>query len=154
VAYTRGKTEQAWTYVRANPGTFVALTLRRFFRFWTGTGNPNGSPFYPAFVVPTTVLGFIGLAMLYRRKIRCIADLMALPMLLFPVPYYITHAEFRYRLNIDPLMTILAAYAVTQLAPRFIAHEDSDPAPHTSDEATPPPARTSPSPQTLSPSSQ
>jgi hypothetical protein len=42
--------------------------------------------------------------------------LLALPLLLFPLPYYITHAEIRYRLNIDPLMTILAAYAVTQLA--------------------------------------
>jgi hypothetical protein len=41
---------------------------------------------------------------------------MALPLLLFPIPYYITHAEFRYRLNIDPILTILAAYAVTQLA--------------------------------------
>jgi hypothetical protein len=41
--------------------------------------------------------------------------LIAIPMLLFPLPYYITHAEFRYRLNIDPLMTILAAYAITQL---------------------------------------
>jgi hypothetical protein len=29
------------------------------------------------------------------------------------LPYYITHAEFRYRLVIDPLLTILAAYAVT-----------------------------------------
>jgi len=47
---------------------------------------------------------------------RAFAVLMALPLLLFPLPYYITHAEFRYRLNIDPLLTILAAYAVTQLA--------------------------------------
>jgi hypothetical protein len=41
---------------------------------------------------------------------------MVLPLLLFPIPYYITHAEFRYRLNIDPVLTVLAAYAVTQLA--------------------------------------
>jgi hypothetical protein len=34
-------------------------------------------------------------------------------LMLFPLPYYITHAEFRYRLVIDPLLTILAAYAVT-----------------------------------------
>jgi hypothetical protein len=26
------------------------------------------------------------------------------------LPYYITHAEFRYRLVIDPLLTILAAH--------------------------------------------
>ena len=34
-----------------------------------------------------------------------------LPLMVFPLPYYITHAEFRYRLVIDPLLTILAAYA-------------------------------------------
>jgi hypothetical protein len=129
VAYTRGKSEQAWTYIRANPGTSVALTLRRFFRFWTGTGNPNGSPIYPLFTVPTTVLGFAGLVMLYRRRIRCLSDLMALPLLLFPLPYYITHAEFRYRLNIDPLLTILAAYAVTQWANQSAAPKDPNPNP-------------------------
>jgi hypothetical protein len=131
VGYTRGKTEQAWTYIRANPRIFVTLTIRRFFRFWTGTGNPNGSPFYPLFMVPTTAFGLTGLVMLYRRRMRCIADLMALPLLLFPLPYYITHAEFRYRLNIDPLLTILSAYAVTQLAGRVVAHEDPVPGPPT-----------------------
>jgi hypothetical protein len=53
---------------------------------------------------------------MYRRQMRWLAGLMVLPLLLFPVPYYITHAEFRYRLNIDALLTIPAAYAVTQLA--------------------------------------
>jgi hypothetical protein len=54
--------------------------------------------------------------LIYRnRRIRDFAMLMVIPMLLFPLPYYITHAEFRYRLNIDPLMTILAAYAISQL---------------------------------------
>jgi hypothetical protein len=39
--------------------------------------------------------------------------LFLLPMTLFPLPYYITHAEFRYRLVIDPLLVILAGYAVS-----------------------------------------
>jgi hypothetical protein len=33
-------------------------------------------------------------------------------MLLFPVTYYITHSAVRYRHPIDPLMTVLAVYAV------------------------------------------
>jgi hypothetical protein len=40
-----------------------------------------------------------------------VAALFLLPLLLFPLPYYITHAEFRYRLVVDPLLTILAASA-------------------------------------------
>jgi hypothetical protein len=47
-----------------------------------------------------------------RNRLR-VAALFLLPLLVFPLPYYITHAEFRYRLVVDPLLTILAAYALT-----------------------------------------
>jgi hypothetical protein len=116
VAYTQGKSEQAKEYIRANPGVFVRMSLRRFFRFWTGTGNSPGSVFYEIHGVLTSVFGVVGLTFLYRRRMRSFAALMTLPLLLFPLPYYITHAEFRYRLVIDPILTILAAYAITQLA--------------------------------------
>jgi len=53
--------------------------------------------------------------MLYRQRRFDLAILFGLPFLLFPLPYYITHAEFRYRLALDPLLTILAAYAVVSL---------------------------------------
>jgi Dolichyl-phosphate-mannose-protein mannosyltransferase len=115
VAYTHDKSQQAWDYIRAHPGIFVDMTARRIFRFWTGTGGPVFSPIWAIHVTLTTVLGLAGLVLIYRRRGRGLAVLMAIPMLLFPLPYYITHAEFRYRLNIDPLMTILAAYAVAQL---------------------------------------
>jgi hypothetical protein len=116
LAYTRDKSQQAWAYIRAHPGTFLDLTLRRCFRFWMGTGSAGGSPIFVIHAVTTTLLGAIGLWLVYRRRMRDFATLIALPLLLFPLPYTITHAEFRYRLNIDPLMTILAAYAVLQLA--------------------------------------
>ena len=38
--------------------------------------------------------------------------LFLLPLLVFPLPYYITHPDFRFRLLLDPLLTILSAYAV------------------------------------------
>jgi hypothetical protein len=116
LAYTSGKSEEAKEYVLAHPGAFARMTLRRMARFWTGTGNLHGSAVYAAHAVLTSVLGFAGLALLYRQRRRGFATLMLLPLLVFPLPYYITHAEFRYRLNIDPLMSLLAAYMVTQLA--------------------------------------
>ena len=115
VAYTHNKSEQAWEYVRAHPGIFVDMTARRVYRFWTGTGGPGLSPIWEIHAVTTSVLGFAGLFLIYRKRGRDLAILMALPLLLFPWPYYITHAEFRYRLNIDPMMTIMAAFAITQL---------------------------------------
>ena len=114
VTYTHDKSVQAWGYIRAQPGIFLKLSLRRAYRFWTGTGNVDGLLIYEIHALITTVLGFSALVLLYRQRKRAFAVLIALPLLLFPVPYYITHAEFRYRLNIDPLLTILAAYAATQ----------------------------------------
>jgi len=119
LAYTQDKSEAAKVYILAHPGLFARMTMRRIVRFWTGTGNNPGSVFYAMHAVLTGALGFAALALLYRRGPRGFAVLMALPLLLFPIPYYITHAEFRYRLVIDPLLTVLAAYAVTQFAARF-----------------------------------
>jgi len=116
LAYTNDQATQARGYIRARPGHFLNLSLRRAYRFWAGTGNLDGSPVYEVHALLTTVLGFAGLVLAYRRRMRWFAVMMTLPLLLFPLPYYISHAEFRYRLNIDPLMTVLAAYAVTQLA--------------------------------------
>ena len=124
LSYTRDKSEEAKEYVEANPGIFLRMTLRRFFRFWTWTGNFAGSPFYAMHAVFTGGLGVMGIVLLWRRK-REIAALMGLPLLLFPLPYYITHAEFRYRLVIDPILTILAAYAVARVATKsYVAAEE------------------------------
>jgi hypothetical protein len=115
LAYTNGKGEQGWSYIRAQPAIFVKLSLRRVYRFWAGTGNVDGPLLYEIHALLTTTFGGIGLILLVRRGKGDFAALAALPLLLYPFPYYITHAEFRYRLNIDPLLTILAGYAVSQL---------------------------------------
>jgi 4-amino-4-deoxy-L-arabinose transferase-like glycosyltransferase len=119
IAYTSDKSAQAWQYIRLHPAVFFNLTLRRCFRFWSGTGN-LGSPRIDEFhALLTSLLGFAGLVLLYRNRSKAFALIMALPLLLFPLPYYITHAELRYRLNLDPLLTLLAAYAITQLLTYF-----------------------------------
>ena len=115
VAYSNDKSRAAWDYIRAHPATFIEMTGRRVYRYWTGTGNAERSPIWEVHSVITAALGFAGLAILCFRRRWSFAVLFAVPILLFPLPYYITHAEFKYRLNIDPVMTILAAYAVTQL---------------------------------------
>jgi hypothetical protein len=118
VVYMRDKSAQAWQYIRAHPAVFLDLSLRRCFRFWSGTGNVDSARFDELHALLTSLLGFTGLVLLYRNRRKAFALLMALPLVLFPLPYYITHAEFRYRLDIDPLLTLLAAYAVTQLLAR------------------------------------
>ncbi len=113
VAYMRDKSKLAKAYIGSHPGVFLRLSAARFFRFWTGTGNKDGSVIFALHAVFTTSLGFMGIWRLVREGRLRLALLFVLPLMVFPLPYYITHAEFRYRLVVDPLLTILAAYALT-----------------------------------------
>jgi hypothetical protein len=38
-------------------------------------------------------------------------SLFALPLVIYPLPYYITHADVRYQFVLDPVIVILAAFA-------------------------------------------
>jgi 4-amino-4-deoxy-L-arabinose transferase-like glycosyltransferase len=111
--YMRDKSALARAYVRAHPSEFLRLDGVRFIRFWIGAGSRDGSVIFILHAVLTTALGVTGILRLWQRRRLSLAALFLLPLMLFPLPYYITHAEFRYRLVIDPLLTILGAYAVS-----------------------------------------
>jgi 4-amino-4-deoxy-L-arabinose transferase-like glycosyltransferase len=111
VAYMRDKSALAKSYIRAHPAEFLRLSSIRFVRFWTGTGSQGGSIVFAIHALLTSCLGAVGMRRLWQRRRLNVAALFLLPLLLFPLPYYITHAEFRYRLVVDPLLTILAASA-------------------------------------------
>ena len=113
VAYMRDKSALAKAYIRAHRSVFLRLSSVRLFRFWTGTGNKHGSLFFTLHAVLTSSLGMLGIWRLVREGRLRLAALFLLPLIVFPLPYYITHAEFRYRLVVDPLLTILAAFALT-----------------------------------------
>jgi 4-amino-4-deoxy-L-arabinose transferase-like glycosyltransferase len=112
VAYMHNKSALARKYIRAHPSEFLRLSGVRFIRFWTGSGSREGSVIFVLHAVLTTVVGTAGAWRLWQRRRFSLAIFFLLPLMLFPLPYYITHAEFRYRLVVDPLLTILAAYAV------------------------------------------
>ncbi len=115
LGYTAHKSDLAKEYIFTHPRSFVHLTAVRVFRYWMGTGAEKGSPIFALHSLLTFGFGIAGLWMLFRKRRLALAILFAMPLLLFPIPYYITHAEFRYRLALDPLLTILAAYALTQM---------------------------------------
>src|SRR6185503_8789329 len=90
VAYVESKSDLAWSFIRSNPGWFANMTARRIVRFWGGTGNTDTSPVFVVHALLTTCFGFAGLVLAWRRGYRSFATLAILPILLFPVPYYIT----------------------------------------------------------------
>jgi hypothetical protein len=114
VVYMRNKSTLAWAYVRAHPGDFLRLSATRVVCFWTGAGSELNSGIVELHALLTSLLGLLGLAALWRRS-KTTAMLFLLPLLIFPLPYYITHPNFRFRLLLDPLLTILSAYTVYRL---------------------------------------
>jgi len=115
VGYSAHKSELAWDYIQRHPAVFLRMTAIRASRFWTGTGSRNGSKLFAGHAIFTTVFGFVGLWLVVRSRRYALAILFTLPIVLFPIPYLITHAEFRYRIVLDPLMTLFAGYALTEL---------------------------------------
>jgi hypothetical protein len=115
LGYTAHKSELAKEFIVSHPGTFLRLTALRFVRYWLGTGSRNGSPIFALHAILTSSFGLLGLWFLVKARRYSIALLFGLPLLLFPFPYYITHAEFRYRLALDTILTILAAHAMVTL---------------------------------------
>jgi hypothetical protein len=115
LAYTNGKSALAREYIAAHPKKFLALSARRIARFWLGAGTQGGSPFFIAHALLTTGFGLWGLWLLFQERRWSLGLLLATPLIFFPIPYYVTHAEFRYRLVIDAVLTLLAAYAVVRV---------------------------------------
>ena len=115
IAYTNHKSQLAKEFILAHPATFIRLTTVRIARYWLGRGSQGGSIFFTLHATTTSFFGLMGLGMLIRRRSYAVASLFALPLLLFPIPYYITHAEIRYRLELDALLTLLASYAIVTL---------------------------------------
>jgi hypothetical protein len=110
VQYMADKSAAAHGLVTAQPGRFVALTVKRAFDFWTGIVR-NSASLIVGYIVLTSLLGLAGLARLWARN-KSLAIFCTLPLIFFPLPYYITHPDFRFRLVIDPILIALAAYGL------------------------------------------
>ena len=104
LGYMHQKGDLAKAWIREHPRGFAVFTARRFVHFWTGTSKSPG-PMSVALVA----LGIAGLVLLWRSRQMFL--LFALPLLIYPLPYYITHADARYQYVIDPVLAILAGFA-------------------------------------------
>jgi 4-amino-4-deoxy-L-arabinose transferase-like glycosyltransferase len=122
-AYMAERQRDAWDVISRRPFRFAVLTLRRVLYTWTGfwnfplrwkldgTGLPNLLTY--SFV---SLLALVGLYRAIRRR-RDGVTALVIPLVLFPIAYYLTHSDSRYRHPIDPVVVVFAAYAVTSSRP-------------------------------------
>jgi 4-amino-4-deoxy-L-arabinose transferase-like glycosyltransferase len=119
LAYFDKKKQQAYEFIRANPGWYVWTSCRRAFYLWTGYWSFDREylkqePLDPPnifFCTTLTVLALIGLWRALRMNLSS-AMPYALVLFSFPLIYYITSPEVYYRRPIDPFFVILAIVAV------------------------------------------
>lgn len=119
LAYMARDKRWAIAFITTHPGFFLVTTVRRIVYLWTGFWS--FSPKYLAqepldvpnifFSTALTLLAFIGLWRAFRDH-SIGAALYAAVLLSFPLVYYVTHVEVYYRRQIDPMMVVLAVYAI------------------------------------------
>ena len=116
--YIAQKKEEALKFIATHPVSFARMTLERVVMFWTGAWDyffiPSAAPVAAlryGMETLLSLLAFVGLGFVYRAS-RSYALLFACPLVFYPVVYYVTHAEPRYRHPIEPFLVLLSVYAV------------------------------------------
>jgi len=118
VAYMEHKRQQAVDYIRAHPGWYVRMTLRRVLYIWTGYWSLDRAYLKdepldpPNILVATTfsVLALLGLRRVFQLD-WAIGVRFAIVLGCFPLVYYLSHPETYYFRPVDPLLVVLTAVA-------------------------------------------
>ena len=119
VAYMEREKKRGIDFIRTHPGWFAVMTVRRFVYIWTGYWSFDKAylaeePLDPPnilFCTALTVLMLMGLRRACRED-RWLAAMYGSVLFFFPFLYYFAHVEVYYRRQIDPLIVVLAVYAL------------------------------------------
>jgi hypothetical protein len=120
--YVRERATTGKDFVRHHTREFVMLTLKRVPMFWDGTqmhyNVPSAAFWLPWTFMPFSLMFIFALPYACDRRVRAWPLFVAATMV-YPLPYYITFSQVRYRLAIEPLMLLIVCWAVYDLADRF-----------------------------------
>jgi 4-amino-4-deoxy-L-arabinose transferase-like glycosyltransferase len=114
IAYMADKHELAVDFVKHHPAFFAVATARRFVRFWTGYWSFNSSylkyepmdlPNVPFCLFLVTFMA-IGLRRWWKKDRSAVLPYIV-ALLVFPLPYYVTHSSMDYRQPIEPIIIVL-----------------------------------------------
>jgi len=117
LAYIAHRKQQAVDYIKADYARFAVLCLKRFVYFWAGP--PRLAKIWwlaqvkNSLFLASSVLMFWGLGRALRAH-KPGAWLLFWLILLYPAIYYVVFPGPRYRHPIEPEMTILGVYLLTE----------------------------------------
>ena len=117
LGFIEAKKRQALDYIEADYGRFAVLCLKRFIYFWAGPPRLSKiewlAPTKNSLFLASSVLMFWGLGRALRQR-RPGSWLLFWLLLLYPVMYYVVYPGQRYRHPIEPEMTILGVFLLTE----------------------------------------
>ena len=116
ISYMQEKRCEALDYIARHPAQYFVMCWRRFGYMWTAFWNldPENldiefhNPANVYLTVSLTVVMLIGLWQALRNARKAALPFVLL-LLFYPLVFYVTHPEMRYRHIIEPEMLILAA---------------------------------------------
>jgi 4-amino-4-deoxy-L-arabinose transferase-like glycosyltransferase len=129
LAYIAMRKQQAMGYIKEDYGRFAVLCLKRFIYYWAGPPR-LATVWWLAQVknslfLASSVLMFWGLGRALRRH-RPGAWLLFWLILLYPAVYYVVYPNQRYRHPVEPVMTILGVYLLTEAGKKTSADGGRD----------------------------
>lgn len=117
LAYIERRKRQAVDFIEADYGRFAVLCVDRFIYFWAGPPRLSNiwwlAQTKNSLFLASSILMFWGLGRALRQR-RPGAWLLFWLILLYPAIYYVVYPGQRYRHPIEPEMTILGVFLLTE----------------------------------------
>jgi 4-amino-4-deoxy-L-arabinose transferase-like glycosyltransferase len=112
LAFMQAKGREASEFILRHPVLFLLRSTLRAVSYWSA---PE-----PLTWLPISALAWAGLVLAVRRKtepklLREPAIWLAIPILFFPLVYYMTHPWSTYRHVIEPMIFLFACYTLTRV---------------------------------------
>ncbi|HEY4838974.1 MAG TPA: glycosyltransferase family 39 protein [Candidatus Acidoferrales bacterium] len=120
IAFMQAKKAESVQYIRSAPLIFLKYTWYRFLEVWLGIDEPFVDMLtqYSAKVTMIVsvnlivVLAALSGLLIFHRKHRESSIPIAIVLIVYPAIYYVTHPSLRYRHPMDPILIVMAAYAI------------------------------------------
>jgi hypothetical protein len=126
LAYIAMCKRQALDYIQADYGRFAVLCFKRFVYYWNGPPREAKiwwlGEYRNSLFLASSVLMFWGLARALRQH-RPGAWLLFWLILLYPAIYYVVFPGQRYRHPIEPEITILGVYLLSEATSKDRTHD-------------------------------
>ena len=107
--YMQEALNESLTWIQDNPLEFFKLTFMRSVHFWFGPLNPSLTS---ALIVALTILAMLGIRRVFPSLTLSQRIILLMPLLTFPLIYYLVPYTPRYRIPIDWILFLLAGIEI------------------------------------------